>query len=137
MSGPQFPQLKDEYVLAFLHKDALTGLAASSWGFKYKVLSEGQSQLEFAAVMKDERADLGWRVPELGLFLPLSPYKIGVVSSSTSHAEMSQYSPWLAAAPLLPPGHPLGCPPSLHRHSEMLRDSRNKDALSQFARIQV
>lgn len=53
LSGPQFPQLKDEYVLAFLHKDALTGLAASSWGFEYKVLSEGQSQLEFAA--EDEK----------------------------------------------------------------------------------
>lgn len=53
LSGPWFPQLRDEYVLAFLHKDALTGLVTSSRGFKYKVLSEGQSQLEFA--VEDER----------------------------------------------------------------------------------
>lgn len=53
LSRSHFPQLRDAYIIAFLHKDALRGPVASSQDFKYEVLSEGQSQLEFVAV--DER----------------------------------------------------------------------------------
>lgn len=54
LSGPQFSQLRDAGVLAFLHEDALADLVASLRGFKYELLSEVQSQLEFAA------EDEGW-----------------------------------------------------------------------------
>lgn len=64
MCGPRFPQLRDKYVLAFLHKDALRGLVASLRGFKYEVLSEGQSQLEFAA--EDERWEGGFGMEGAG-----------------------------------------------------------------------
>lgn len=53
LSRSRFPQLRDEDVLAFLHKDALRDPVASSQGFKHEVLPEGQSQLEFVA--EDER----------------------------------------------------------------------------------
>lgn len=99
----------------------------------HKVLSEGQSQLDFAA--EHARWEGRWRVLELGLFLALSPHGLGVAGSFTIHGEMSQCSSQLTA--LLPPGHPLGCLPSLHSHGEVLRGSRNKDVRSQFTRIQV
>lgn len=54
LSRSHFPQLRDEYIIAFLHKDALRDPVASSQGFKY----EGKASWNLMQRMKDEREDL-------------------------------------------------------------------------------
>lgn len=77
LSGPRFPQLRDEHILAFLHKGTLTGLVASLQVLSTRFYLKGKASWNLLQRMKDGRADLGWRVLELGLFLPLFPCETG------------------------------------------------------------